>query len=126
MHYLQRNAKKIFLCYFNSLIKMSSCCLGKYNCIFFSIYRQAAYLFLLFIAKTMTRIKVNSDTLLSVGYEPDSELLELEFPGKAVYEYHKVHPVIYMGLMHTEAKEDYFDKHIRDKFRYTVVKESSL
>jgi hypothetical protein len=30
-----------------------------------------------------------------------------------------------MGLMHTEAKEDYFDKHIRDKYKYSV-KEASL
>ena len=74
---------------------------------------------------TMTRIKVRSNTLLSVGYEPDSELLELEFPGKTIREYHKVHAVIYMGLMYTEAKEDYFDKHIRDKYKYSV-KESSL
>ena len=74
----------------------------------------------------MTRIKIHSNILLSVGYEPDSESLELEFPNNGVYEYHKVHPVIYMGLMHTEAKEAYFDKHIKDKFRYTVIKESSL
>jgi len=71
----------------------------------------------------MTRIKVHSNILLSVGYEPDSELLELEFPNNGVYEYHKVHPVIYMGLMHTEAKEAYFDKHIKDKFRYNVVRD---
>jgi hypothetical protein len=74
----------------------------------------------------MKRIKVHSNALLSVGYEPDSELLELEFPGKAVYEYHKVQPIIYMGLMYTEAKEAYFDAHIRDKFKYTVVKDSTL
>lgn len=74
----------------------------------------------------MTRIKVHSNILLSVGYEPDSELLELEFPNNGIYEYHKVHPVIYMGLMHTEAKEAYFDKHIKDKFLYNVVRESSL
>jgi len=74
----------------------------------------------------MTRIKINSDKLLSVGYEPDAELLELEFPDKEVYEYHKVHPVIYMGLMHTDSKESYFDNHIRDKFRYNVVRDSSL
>ena len=69
----------------------------------------------------MTRIKVNSDKLLSVGYEPDSELLELEFMCKSVYEYHRVHPVVYMGLMHTDSKADYFDKHIKDKFQYMLV-----
>jgi KTSC domain len=74
----------------------------------------------------MTRIKINSDKLVSVGYEPDAELLELEFPGNGIYEYHKVHPVIYMGLMHTKAKEAYFNKHIKDKFVYNVIRESSL
>jgi len=65
----------------------------------------------------MTRIKVSSDKLLSIGYEPDSELLELEFPCRSVYEYHKVNPVIYMGLMHTSSKGEYFEKHIKDKFQ---------
>jgi KTSC domain len=71
----------------------------------------------------MTRIKVNSDQLLSIGYEPDSELLELEFPCTSVYEYQKVQPVLYMGLMHTDAKGDYFNKHIKDKFQYLLVRE---
>jgi hypothetical protein len=69
----------------------------------------------------MTRIKITSDTLLSVGYEPDSKLLELEFPGRTVHEYHKVDPVIYMGLMYSEAKDAFFNKHIRDKFSYDVI-----
>jgi hypothetical protein len=83
-----------------------------------------SFIFVLSFAKAMTRIKVSSPALLSVGYEPDSELLELEFPGKRVFEYQKVQPVIYMGLMHTDAKEVYFNKHIRDKFQYSLVRES--
>jgi hypothetical protein len=70
----------------------------------------------------MNRIKVQSNGLLSVGYEPDAEVLELEFPCKTIHEYHKVHPVVYMGLMYTESKEAYFDKHIKDKFYYRIVK----
>jgi hypothetical protein len=71
----------------------------------------------------MKRIKVQSDALLSVGYEPDSEVLELEFPCKTVYEYHKVQPLIFMGLMQTNSKQAYFDKHIKDQFHYILVKE---
>jgi hypothetical protein len=72
----------------------------------------------------MTRLKVNSPAILSVGYEPDSESLELEFPGSTIYEYHKVKPIIYMGLMHTESKGNYFNSYIKDKYEYTLINES--
>jgi hypothetical protein len=72
----------------------------------------------------MTRLKVNSPTILSVGYEPDSESLQLEFPGSTVYEYHKVKPVIYMGLMYTDSKGHYFNRHIKDQYEYTLVNEN--
>jgi hypothetical protein len=72
----------------------------------------------------MTRLKVNSPAILSVGYEPDSESLQLEFPGSTIYEYHSVKPIIYMGLMHTESKGNYFDHHIKDKYEYTLVNET--
>jgi hypothetical protein len=72
----------------------------------------------------MNRIKVKSETLLSVGYEPDSEVLELEFTGGAVYEYHHVQPYLYMGLMHSNSKTDYFDKHIRDRYEFQKIKEN--
>lgn len=70
----------------------------------------------------MTRTKVTSETLKSVGYEPDSERLELEFSGGDVYEYEKVQPYLYMGLMDTSAKESYFEKYIKDKYKFAKVK----
>lgn len=71
----------------------------------------------------MTRLKVNSPTILSVGYEPDAEVLQLEFEGSTVHDYYKVNPLIYMGLMYTDLKCAYFDDHIKDKYEYAVVTE---
>ena len=64
----------------------------------------------------MNRTKVDSTTLLSIGYEPDSELLELEFASGDVYNYHGVQGYLYMGLMDSNSKDVYFNKYIRDKY----------
>ena len=73
----------------------------------------------------MDRTKVNSEILVSVGYEPDAELLELEFTGGAIYKYHHVQPYLYMGLMHSNSKTIYFDKNIRDRYEVERVQESN-
>ena len=64
----------------------------------------------------MDRTKVVSNSLLSIGYEPDSELLELEFTNGNIYDLHKVQPYLYMGLMNSDSKDVYFNKYIRDKY----------
>ncbi len=71
----------------------------------------------------MIRTRVNSETLLSIGYEPDAELLELEFTGGAVYDYHHVQPYLYMGLMHSNSKGAYFNKFIRDQYEFDKIRE---
>lgn len=73
----------------------------------------------------MTRTKVNSNNLLSIGYEPDSELLELEFVNGDIYDYKKVQPYLYLGLMSSTMKEVYFDNYIRDKYQVEKIKEKS-
>ena len=64
----------------------------------------------------MTRTKVNSNSLLSIGYDPDNELLELEFTSGDIYDYKKVQPYLYLGLMNSNAKDAYFNNYIRDKY----------
>ena len=73
----------------------------------------------------MIRLKVTSPTILSVGYEPDSEILQLEFPGSKIYEYHKVDPVVYMGLMDTDLKSVFFSTYIKDKYDYKVIEKGT-
>jgi hypothetical protein len=64
----------------------------------------------------MTRTKVNSNSLLSIGYDPDAELLELEFISGDIYDYKKVQPYLYLGLMGSDSKDVYFNNNIRDKY----------
>jgi hypothetical protein len=73
----------------------------------------------------MTRTKVTADILRSVGYDPDSELLELEFTSGDIYDYQKVQPHLYMGLMSSNAKDAYFNKYIRDHYEVEKIKELS-
>ena len=73
----------------------------------------------------MTRTKVTADTLRSIGYDPDSELLELEFTTGDIYDYQKVKPYLYMGLMSSNAKDAYFTQYIRDNYEVEKIKEIS-
>ncbi len=73
----------------------------------------------------MERTKVDSNILLSIGYEPDAELLELEFISGDIYDYHQVQPYLYMGLMSSNSKDIYFNKNIRNKYPVEKIKDVS-
>jgi len=73
----------------------------------------------------MERTKVDSNTILSIGYEPDAELLELEFTSGDIYDYHKVQPYLYLGLTSSNLKDVYFNKYIRDKYPVEKIKDKS-
>ncbi len=67
----------------------------------------------------MERTPVKSTTMVSVGYDPISQLLEIEFVGGAVYQYMDVPEDIFLGLMQAESKGQYFNFVIRPAgFRY--------
>ena len=62
----------------------------------------------------MERIPVQSSTLASVGYDPDSSILEIEFnSGGGVYQYFGVPEFVHEGLMSAGSKGAYFDHHIK-------------
>lgn len=73
----------------------------------------------------MTRTKVTADTLRSIGYDPDSELLELEFNSGDIYDYQKVKPYVYLGLMNSNTKDAYFNEYIRDYYEVEKIKDKS-
>ena len=73
----------------------------------------------------MTRTKVTAASLKSIGYDPDSELLELEFTTGDIFDYQKVKPYLYLGLMNSNAKDVYFDKYIRDNHEVEKIKDKS-
>jgi KTSC domain len=62
----------------------------------------------------MLRERVESEALRSVGYDPDLPALEVEFTSGTVYRYLDVPASVYMELMTSASKGEYFVAHIRD------------
>lgn len=70
----------------------------------------------------MDRMVVESSNLKSVGYDPDTETLEIEFRNGSVYRYAGVPQAIYEGLMAARSKGSYHSQHIRNAYSYKRVK----
>jgi hypothetical protein len=64
------------------------------------------------------RVPVSSEALTSVGYEPDTSRLEIEFSSGGVYRYYGVPATIHEELMAAESHGRYFAERIRDRFPY--------
>ena len=68
----------------------------------------------------MERVPVESSSLMSVGYDPDSATLEVEFHG-GIYQYFGVSPEVHEGLMSAGSKGSYFNQFIRNGYPCSKV-----
>lgn len=66
----------------------------------------------------MQRSYVTSSNLRSVGYDPPTETLEIEFVNGSVYQYNRVPERIYLGLMNADSKGRYHHRNIVGRYRY--------
>ncbi len=64
----------------------------------------------------MNRTPVRSSNILSVGYDQQAGILEVEFRSGGVYQYSGVPEHIYQGLMRAASKGAYFHDHIKDRY----------
>lgn len=69
----------------------------------------------------MQRSKVTSSNIHSIGYDGDSQTLEIEFTKSGIYQYYNVPELIYRQLMGSISKGKYFSQNITDKFRSRKV-----
>lgn len=69
----------------------------------------------------MKREPVSSSNLLSVGYDPDTETLEVEFKGNRVYEYYNVPPFLYERMLEAASIGKFFNQEIRNSFACNPV-----
>jgi hypothetical protein len=69
------------------------------------------------------REPVSSSSLQSVGYDPQSRILEIEFHGSGVYQYEDVSQDTYSELMAAPSKGRYFAERIRDRYAWRRVDE---
>ena len=71
---------------------------------------------------TMERTAVRSREIAIVGYDPETLTLELVFRRGGVYHYFDVPQETYQRLMSAPSRGIYFDREIKQKFRYAKVR----
>ena len=69
----------------------------------------------------MRRTHIDSTSLKSVGYEPDTQTLEVEFHGGRVYQYSEVPPRRYRELLEAESAGRYMNREIKGVYPSTHV-----
>ena len=67
------------------------------------------------------RDPVTSTVLVSIGYDEDALVLELEFDGGAIYRYFEVPPLVHAELLGAESLGGYFARQVRDQYPYEQV-----
>ena len=67
------------------------------------------------------RVAVDSTTLATVAYDEGRELLQLEFCGRAVYQYFGVPPAVCQALLAAPSKGRYFNSNVRGRYVYGPV-----
>jgi hypothetical protein len=69
----------------------------------------------------MQRTPLKSRAVISAGYDPEAELLELEFHNGRVYRYRNVPEGVYQFLLRTESKGGYVNRMIQDRYAFEEV-----
>lgn len=69
----------------------------------------------------MEREQVSSSNIASIGYDNDTETLEIEFIGGSLYEYRNVPLVIYENLMSAASYGSFFNREISKTYPYEKI-----
>lgn len=70
----------------------------------------------------MEKIPVRSSHLRAVGYDPATATLEIQFHDGAVYRYANVPATIHAALLAATSKGEYFNLHIKPRYRYRQIR----
>ena len=69
----------------------------------------------------MPRRPVRSSDIASIGYDAQSNVLEVEFLNGAVYQYYQVPQAVYEGLMNANSHGGYLAAHVKGVYQYRRV-----
>ena len=69
----------------------------------------------------MDRQSVSSSNLASVGYDPNSETLEVEFKNGSIYQYYNVPQFMYERLMEAGSVGNFLNTQIKGTYAYSQV-----
>lgn len=70
----------------------------------------------------MQHVCVSSSNLASVGYDPQTNTLEILFHSGGLYQYFGVPPHVYQGLMSASSHGKYFHQHIKNIYRFRKLR----
>jgi YD repeat-containing protein len=62
------------------------------------------------------RKRLTSSQIRSVGYDPSSQTLEIEFPNGSIVQYSRVSPEVHRRLMAAPSPGSFFQDRIEDEF----------
>jgi hypothetical protein len=62
------------------------------------------------------RTPVRSSVIVSVGYDAETAVLEVEFRSGDVYRYFAVPPSVHRALLEAESPGAYFNKNVSDHY----------
>lgn len=66
----------------------------------------------------MERIAVSSSNISAIGYDADSQVLEVEFTNGAVYAYSGVPPGEYESFANADSKGKYLHANIKNRYSF--------
>lgn len=69
----------------------------------------------------MNRVSVSSSNISSIGYDPSTMVLEIEFHDGSIYQYDGVPENEYEGMMNASSHGQYLHQHIKDRYPYRKV-----
>jgi hypothetical protein len=69
----------------------------------------------------MERVPVSSSNIRSIGYDPDSSTLEIEFTNGGVYQYQGVPEPEFEALMNAGSKGKHFHAAIKNKYPHVKL-----
>jgi KTSC domain len=71
--------------------------------------------------KVMNRDPVSSSNLASVGYDEQSQTLEVEFAGGSVYQYYNVGKELFDQFMTAPSKGQFLSTYIRNAYPFSRI-----
>jgi hypothetical protein len=69
----------------------------------------------------MKRDYVSSSNIVSAGYDPTTETLEVEFQNGSVYQYYNVSQSVYEEFKNTPSKGKFIAYQIKNSYPYSRV-----
>ena len=70
----------------------------------------------------MERQSVSSSNIASIGYDANSQTLEVEFKSGRIYQYYNVPLSEYNGLMNASSHGKYLNQYIKPFYSFTKIK----